>query len=165
MKNKPNPIHLSRRGTVAVVLMGLGLALFKAQSAPPSTGKPAIATGTYSAQFTDTLIREADGNVFFAEVGQGTYEGDLSGPFSDINMLIIHADGSFNAYGIEAGEGCTIGGRTGNFTARWELTGTSEPFHISGHLTFTGGTGGLAGLRGEGDFSEDVYSYNYHFDP
>jgi hypothetical protein len=158
------------RRVVIVAVAGLALSLVlgssKVQSAsPPSAGKPATATGTYSAEFTDTLIREAAGNVFFSEVGLGAYAGDLSGPFTDSDILTVYSDGSFSAHGTEVGEGCTIGGRTGNFTARWELTGTSEPFHISGHLTFTGGTGGLAGLRGEGTFSEDSYSYSYQFEP
>jgi hypothetical protein len=36
---------------------------------------------------------------------------------------------------------------------------------IAGHLTFTSGSGGLAGLHGEGTFTADTYSYNYRFAP
>jgi hypothetical protein len=31
---------------------------------------------------------------------------------------------------------------------------------VAGHLTFTSGSGGLAGLHGEGTFTADTYSYN-----
>jgi hypothetical protein len=154
------------RCRVAIVAVGgLALSLVLSSSKVQSASPPATATGTYTGEFTDTLIREAGGNLFFSEVGLGAYDGDISGPFTDTDIYIVHSDGSYNAYGTEVGEGCTIGGRTGNFTARWAMTGTLTPFTASGHLTFTGGTGGLAGLHGEGDFSEDSYSYNYHFEP
>jgi hypothetical protein len=36
---------------------------------------------------------------------------------------------------------------------------------VAGHLTFTSGSGRLAGLQGEGTFTADTYSYNYRFAP
>jgi hypothetical protein len=36
---------------------------------------------------------------------------------------------------------------------------------VAGHLTFTSGSGGLAGLQGEGTFTAGTYSYKYRFAP
>src|SRR3974390_446209 len=100
MKNKLNRIG-RRVAIVAVAGLALSLVLSwsKAQSAsPPAAGQPATATGTYTGDFIDTLIRTAGGNLFFAEVGLGVYDGDLSGPFTDTDTLIVYSDGSYTAY-------------------------------------------------------------------
>jgi hypothetical protein len=69
-----------------------------------------------------------------------------------------------NATGTEVCGSCTIGGRTGSYIAAYSVT-VSVSGVVAGHLTFTSGSGGLAGLQGEGTFTADTYSYNYRFAP
>jgi hypothetical protein len=80
---------------------------------------------------------------------------------------VVHADGSVSGFGSETCHSCTIGGRTGSFTA--VFASRSSGAGISGRETFVRGTGGLAGLHGGGTFegtpAGNTYSYAYRFGP
>ena len=82
-------------------------------------------------------------------------------------MLVIHSDGTVSGYGIETCHSCTIGGRTGSFTAVFTLHGSATG--ITGSEKFVSATGGLAGLHGDGRFDAgpagNTYSYHYRFTP
>jgi hypothetical protein len=151
-----------------LITAAAALAVTAGLARPVAASPPETATGTLSiATDTFTTIRIAGGNSFFAEVATGAYSGDLTGPYIDIDTFVLHKDGSFDAHGTEVCTACTIGGRTGSFTSAFEYSGSGAQFE--GHLTFTGGTGELAGLRGEGTFQGDgidnTYSYRYDFAP
>jgi hypothetical protein len=160
-----NMVRLKR--TLIPVLM-VAASLGAAHTAAAST--PAVASGTFTVPAdTDitTLIRTADGNAFWAEVAPGTYAGALTGPFIDTDTYVVFKDGSFQTHGTEVCTNCTLGGRTGSFNSVWNASGSGSL--ITGHLTFTAGTGGFAGLHGGGTFRTEgdtnTYSYAYHFDP
>jgi hypothetical protein len=132
-----------------------------------AAGPPPTATGTFTfATDNVTLTHTADGNAFYSEVATGYYQGDLTGFWTDTDTYVVFKDGSFQAQGTELCTGCTLGGRTGSFNSVWEAGGSGSG--VVGHLTFTGGGGGLSGLQGEGTFQNfptvNVYSYVYHFD-
>jgi hypothetical protein len=139
---------------------------------PAAASQPVTATGTF-AILTDAFapLRSADGNSFSTEIATLSYDGDLTGPATDTDTFVSYKDGSFSAHGTEICTSCTLGGRTGAFTATFSYKGspTASGFRYVGHLTFTGGSGGLSGLHGQGTFQGNElgssYSYNYAFAP
>jgi Protein of unknown function (DUF3224) len=145
------------------------LALVAASTAfavPAAASTRGRATGTFIfLQDTRTPVGEADGSQLLKEVATISYTGDLTGIASATDKLIVHADGSVNGHGTESCHSCTIGGRTGSFTAHFTFHGSAG--QISGRETFIAGTGGLAGLHGGGRFqgspTGNTYSYHYVF--
>jgi hypothetical protein len=160
---------MSAIAVVATLLIGF------APHAAAST--PVTATGAFGYSLvSQTLIRTAGTNtVFYATVASVPYSGDLTGPATDTEIDIVHSDGSFTTHGTEVCiAGCMLGGRTGGYTSVYEFTGsnwyTNGGYPYQGHLTFTGGTGGLAGLHGGGTFGGTLaipsfYTYTYSFAP
>jgi hypothetical protein len=113
---------------------------------------------------SSTHIRTAGGDSFDLQVFSLTSVGGVTGIATDTLTTATHADGSLNATGTEVCTSCVIGGRTGSYIAAVSVT-VSVAGVIAGHLTFTSGSGGLAGLHGDGTFTADTYSYNYRFAP
>jgi hypothetical protein len=158
---------VSSVAVMAVLLVGV--------AHPAAASTPVTATGTFEVSLvSSTLIRTAGANTFFyALVGNVPYFGDLTGTATDTETDIVHSDGSYVASGTEVCTSCTLGGRIGGYTSVYAYTGSNyftTGVPIQGHLTFTGGTGGLAGLHGGGAFggtagAPGFYSYNYTFAP
>jgi hypothetical protein len=148
-------------------LLVLGLPLHQ-----PAMADQPTASGTWQVTSTTlTLLQTADGNRFYAVVQSGFYSGGLSGTVADAYTLEVHSDGSTNAQGTETCTSCTIGGRTGGYTAT--VSAAVSGSHENNRLTFQTGSGGLAGLRGEGSIVvtqrtptlSGTYAYDYHFAP
>ena len=165
MTSQPRVRRNTRRlaaGTAALLAAWVGFPHHAAAS-PPVT-----ATGAFTF-LNDTLtpIREADGNVFFNEVASISYTGDLAGVAAATDTLVVHSNGSINGHGTEVCSPCTIGGRTGSFTGFFSFHGSGG--QITGHETFTAGSGGLVGLHGGGTFegspAGNTYSFTYRFSP
>jgi ketosteroid isomerase-like protein len=114
-----------------------------------------------------TPIGQAHGNTFVHEVAAIQYTGGLSGVVAATDTIVVHADGSIEAFGSETCDSCTIGGRTGSFTAAFMLHGSTSG--IMGTERFLSAAGGLAGLHGGGKFDAgpagNTYSYRYRFTP
>jgi hypothetical protein len=131
----------------------------------PTPSPSGVASGSFtSGRPSITHIRTAGGDSFDLLVGSVTYIGGVTGVSTDTSTVVTHADGSVNADGTEVCGSCTIGGRTGSYIAAYSFT-VSVAGMVAGHLTFTSGSGGLAGLQGEGTFAAGTYSYNYRFAP
>ena len=152
------------------ILLGTAMALVvSAAVAMPATAHPAgTATGAFEfLTDTKTPIGQAGGTQFIHEVASISYTGDLTGIADANNIVIIHSDGSVNGYGTETCHPCTIGGRTGSFTAAFAFHGSSAG--ITGTEIFLTASGGLAGLHGGGPFqggpAGNTYSYDYRFTP
>lgn len=132
-------------------------------AAPAPASPSAVASGSYTfVQTSQTHIRTAGGDSVDLIVASVTSVGGVTGVATDTFTAATHADGSVNANGTEVCSSCTIGGRTGSYIAAFSLT-VSVAGGLAGHLTFTSGSGGLAGLHGEGTFTADTYSYTYRF--
>ena len=146
---------VSSTAVVVAALAGCG---------PPAAATPsAVASGSYTfVQTSSTHIRTAGGDSFDLQVFSLTSVGGVTGVATDTQTAVTHADGSINANGTEVCGSCTIGGRTGSYIAAYSVS-MSVSGVVAGHLTFTSGSGGLAGLHGEGTFTADAYSYNYRF--
>jgi hypothetical protein len=148
---------VSSTAVVVVALAGCG--------SPAAATPSAVASGSYTfVQTSSTHIRTAGGDTFDLQVFSLTSVGGVTGIATDTLTTATHADGSLNATGTEVCSSCAIGGRTGYYLAAVSVT-VSVAGVIAGHLTFTSGSGGLAGLHGEGTFTADTYSYNYRFAP
>jgi hypothetical protein len=132
---------------------------------------PMIANTTYAATgapvVTDT--RTAGPNTVVTESVPAVYGGDVTGPYVVTLTAVFQSDGSFTAHGTSVCTGCTIGGRTGDFSTVTNLRGPSLFFGITGHFTITSASGGLAGLHGEADYASNALggtvTLSYHFDP
>ncbi len=146
------------------------MAVFASFALPGAASPPATATGTFMVLSEDfAFVRAADGNIFLAGSLSIRYAGGLTGPATDTESFVIYKDGTFRGHGIEVCSSCTIGGRTGGFTAVFEFSGGPEFTEFTGRLTFIRGTGGLAGLHGGGTFQGtggvNTYAYSYRFAP
>ena len=64
-----------------------------------------------------------------------------SGPAIDTGTIVVRSNGSFSAHGTELCDPCTIGSKTGAFTATYSLSGSGKTF--AGTETFTRGSGKL----------------------
>ena len=161
-----------RLPTTAAVRMLLGTTMALAASAALAMPATAHGGGTATGAFTflsdtKTPIGQADGNTFIHEVASISYTGGLTGIADADNIVIVHSDGSVTGYGTETCHSCTIGGRTGSFTAVFAFHGSSTG--ITGREIFLSASRGLAGLRGGGPFqgsaAGNTYSYDYRFTP
>jgi len=157
----------SRRVLIAslsVVGALAGLAL------PAAASPSATATGNFTTQVVSFDVHETGGVAFAHEVDIDTYTGSLVGAATDTyTSRTVFANGSGGGHGTEVCNACTIGGRTGGYTAVFNFTIPAGGGNFTGTETFISGTGGLAGLHGGGSFQGDgitnTYSYSYHFDP
>lgn len=168
-----SPIHSNalahRLALLALTLLGFTGSLM------PTSATAALAQGGYTTD-TDTfdLLGTFGSDSYYLEDYRGSYTGGLSGPAHDLNYIVVHADGSFESFAQEVCTGCTVGGRTGNFTASYVIIGTGwdlENFTsvYTGYLWITSASGGLAGLHGSMIFHYDGitgvsnYTLNYRF--
>ncbi|HEY7630339.1 MAG TPA: hypothetical protein VH817_06560 [Thermoleophilaceae bacterium] len=114
---------------------------------------------------TKTPIGQVGTDQFVYETASISYAGGLTGVVNATDVIVAHSDGSFDGYGTETCQSCKLGGRTGSFSAVFEFHGTQAG--ITGQEFFTGGSGGLVGLRGGGPFqggpAGNTYSYMYSF--
>ena len=152
------------------MLLGTAMALVvSAAVAMPAAAHPAgTATGAFEfLTDTKTPIGQAEGSQFIHEVASISYSGGLTGIADANDIVIIHSDGSVTGYGTETCNSCTIGGRSGSFTAVFAFHSTSTG--VEGNEIFLSGSRGLVGLHGGGQFqggpAGNTYSYGYRFTP
>lgn len=163
-----------KRLMTAAAIGGSAAACAAVLTPAAAASKRVTATGSFTI-LTDnfTPIRTADGNTFAAETATLVYtSGALTGPAVDTDTSITYKDGSFKGvHGVEVCTGCTLAGRTGDFTAVFTYAGvpTATGFKYSGPFTVISATGGLAGLHLQGTFQGNevgnTYSYHYSFGP
>jgi hypothetical protein len=138
-------------------------------------GPPAIATGTWDCRSSPFIIesdRTVGGNrIFTWSAPSCVYAGDLTGTFSSFGTRIVKSDGSVTDHGGLVCTGCTIGGRTGDFTGVETFRrNIPQDAHTHGIITVLSATGGLEGLHAQNHFEFagsgfGTYSYRYSFEP
>ncbi|MBV9278941.1 MAG: hypothetical protein JOZ41_02570 [Chloroflexi bacterium] len=148
----------------AALLLSLGIAH------PAGATTAVVGTGTITVtpgSFQVTSFRQADGNTFITYTDAGTFTGAISGAYAETGNVITHADGSQNIRGSDSCT-CTVGGRTGAYADDFWATGVASTGIAEGSVVVKG-SGGLAGLHGEGTFQGTfaltTYSVRLHFDP
>ena len=156
---------------LASLTLTLGLSILSLTQGSALAAQPPVyrtATGDFNSVISDHYTDLGYiGNVFVQrEDLVFNYSGDITGTATDVNFLFEYPDGSFDSFATEVTTGCTIGGRTGTFTAQYVIHGNSFTDY-TGYLVFTGGTGGLSKLRGYGTFGYNgvttFYTYHYYF--
>jgi hypothetical protein len=161
-----------RLPTTAALKMLLGTAMTLSASAALAMPAAAHSAGTATGAFTflsdtKTPIGQAGGNLFIHEIASISYTGGLRGIAHANNIVIVRSDNSVAGYGTETCDSCTIGGRTGSFTAVFAFHGSDAG--ITGNEIVLSGSGGLSGLHGGGPFqggpAGNTYSYGYRFTP
>jgi hypothetical protein len=148
--------------TVATALMAALMAAAPAGATPPSavSGTEAI-TGA-----TATVVRTADGNTILANTLTGIIAGSFTGTFTAEFTTIVHPSGQTNVANGTFNCTCSIAGRSGSVTFRFEGTGSPSATEI--HAETIGATAGLVGLHS--NLTVDVvgaaatYSGTAHFD-
>jgi hypothetical protein len=110
------------------------------------------ATGTVTVtNVQQTVIGHHGGDTYYYETFTATYNGGLSGTTLNWDVYIRHSNGVLTTQvGYQSCASCTIGGRTGGYTAEWNFLG-SDTNGIT-DLIITRGFGGLTGLVGGGIF-------------
>ncbi len=143
------------------------LALVTGFAHPAHAATLATATGTVTS-LSDTLttMGTVGGASFISEVNPGISHGGLVGTIMDTDTYMQQHDGSYVGQGTEVCASCSIGGRTGTYTAIYSFSGSGNNY--TGTLLFTHASGGLAGLHGGGTFLEnggtpETYIYTYWF--
>jgi Protein of unknown function (DUF3224) len=137
------------RQSLLTLVLAAGAALVAVQPAAAST--PISVTGTFffvAAPVTSDS-RTADGNAFVTlSFPAGVVTGDIAGTFSERLNVVAHPDGSQNIHG-NAICTCTVAGRTGTLVFD-NITGTTNTSGVAEAHFVLSGSGGLAGLHGQG---------------
>lgn len=136
-------------------------------AAPAAATPPSPVSGGFAAlTATPTSSRTADGNSFVTLTRTAVIFGTFTGTATDTVTLVTHANGTTSIRGRGTCV-CTIAGLSGTFDYRFEGWGTF-PTSVSGQYVVGHGTGGLAGLHGQGSFSGSFFvaslDGNFHFD-
>lgn len=154
------------------LLLATGAAVVAVQPAAASTPIPVAGTFFFIAAPVTSDFRTADGNAFVTLFfPAGVVTGDITGSFSEQLHVVTHADGSQNVQG-NATCTCAVGGRTGTLVFD-NIAGTANASGVSEANFVLSGSGGLAGLHGQGTAIVSptprgplgVYTAQYSFDP
>ena len=117
--------------------------------------------------------RTADGNTFFTVVAQVEFTGGVAGTATTTNSFIENATGFATVRVSGTFTGTVSGSSIGTARMLATFTGMFVPGMLcneQGQMTLGSGTQGLAGLHGQGTFSQldcssISYSVEVHFDP
>jgi Protein of unknown function (DUF3224) len=112
-----------------------------------AAGKPpATVSGTETiTSASATVVRTADGNTITANTAMGTIAGSFTGTFTVEYTTIVHPSGLANAVNGTYICACSIAGRSGSVTFRFEGTGSAAGLEL--HAETIDATGGLEGLH------------------
>ena len=153
------------------LLLAAGAALVAVQPAAASTPIPVAGTFFFTAAPVPSDFRTADGNAFVTLFFlAGVVTGDITGSFSEQLHIVTHPDGSQNVHG-NATCTCAVSGRTGTLVFD-NIAGTADTSGVSEAHFVLSGSGGLAGLHGQGTAVVSptqqgpvgVYTAQYSFD-
>ena len=140
---------MTRFRKLLTLLLAAGASLVVVQ--PASASAPIAVTGTFffRAAPMPSDLRTADGNTFVTLFfPEGTLTGDITGTFTEQLRVVTHSDGSQNVHG-NAICTCAVGGRTGVLVFD-DIAGTTSPSGVGDAHFVLSGSGGLAGLHGQG---------------
>ena len=143
------------------------LLVFPVHATPPThlTGTIKILTSVV------TVTRTADGNTFYSQAFTGSIAGGIEGNIVGTRFVIVHPTGNFTASGESTFTGTVNGNEPGTASFHFTSEGIQLPDGEIGRGPFEigNGTGGLAGIHGEGteQFSPSSFAYSVlvHFDP
>jgi Protein of unknown function (DUF3224) len=137
------------RVRVLTLLVTAGAALAAVQPVAASTPTPVAGTFFFVQPPVQSGFRLAGGNSFFTlSFPAGVVTGDITGSFTEQIHVVAHPDGSQNIQGNSTCT-CAVGGRTGTLVFD-NITGTTNTSGVADAHFVLSGSGGLAGLHGQG---------------
>jgi hypothetical protein len=140
---------MTRFRRLLTLLLAAGATLVVVQPAAASTPTAAAGTFFFVAAPVPSNFRTADGNTFVTLFfPAGVLTGDFTGTFTEQLQVVTHSDGSQNVHG-NATCTCAVAGRTGVLVFD-NITGTTNPSGVGNAHFVLSGSGGLAGLHGQG---------------
>jgi hypothetical protein len=163
---------MTRFRRLLTLLLAAGATLVVVQPASASTPIPVTGTFFFVAAPVPSDFRTADGNTFVTLFfPAGVLTGDITGTFTEQLSFVTHPDGSQNLHG-NATCTCAVAGRTGVLVFD-NIAGTTSPSGVSNAHFVLSGSGGLAGLHGQGTAIVTptpqgplgVYTAQYSFGP
>jgi hypothetical protein len=141
--NKQNIKQHLRRTFSALAIAGALLSLPNAEA-----GRPVNATGSWTdCQQLLTIVPSGPYTIVTWNIII-TFTGTFNGTFEGIEEDVVYSDGYFTAHGIGTFAG-SVSGRSGTVNMTYEAAG-SPPGRIISPWIVDEGTGGLAGLHGQG---------------
>jgi hypothetical protein len=130
-------------------LLVAGAAMIAVQPVAASTPITVAGTFFFLAPPVPSDFRMADGNTFVTlYFSAGVLTGDITGNFTEQLNVLTHPDGSGNVHG-NATCTCAVGGRTGTLVFD-NIAGTNNTSGVAEAHFVLSGSGGLAGLHGQG---------------
>jgi hypothetical protein len=160
------------RTTILTLLLAAGAALVAVQPVAASTPVSVAGTFFFVAAPVPSDFRTADGNTFITLLfPAGVVTGEITGTFTERLTIVTHPDGSQNLHG-SATCTCVVAGRTGTLVFD-NIAGTTNPAGVSEAHYVLAGSGGLAGLHGQGTAIVSptprgllgIYTAQYSFSP
>ena len=140
---------MTRFRRLLTLLLAAGATLVVVQPAAASTPTAAAGSIFFVAAPVPSDFRTADGNTFVTlSFPAGVLTGDITGTFTEQLQVVTHSDGSQNVHG-NATCTCAVAGRTG-VLAFDNIAGTTSPSGVGNAHFVLSGSGGLAGLHGQG---------------
>lgn len=132
-----------------------------------STSPLQTVTGTFAELSPSFTVRQAGGNVFVDFTASVGFSGDITGTATSAGTEVIHPGGDFTVQAVVTCA-CSVAGRSGELVLLFTGTGSFPAQQKQGQFTLRG-SGGLAGIHGEGMFTQSAlagsYSADIHFGP
>ena len=151
---------------VAIVLLGQPM-LAAASDEEGGSGSGTFAELSFVG--VPIVTTTADGTTLIAQSTTGVFTGTISGPFTEVLVAAVFADGTQTFSGYDTCV-CSVGGISGSFADKFQGSGIVPNF--TGTLTVIRGTGGLSKLHATSKFTGAVaatglasgqYSIQYRF--
>ena len=145
--DKPKIKQQLRRGFFALAIVGALLTLPKAQAQPiPASGSTTDCEHVIS-------VRTAGGNTIITLEITACFHGTFDGTWVGTERDVFRADGTGTVQGSGVFSG-TVNGRSGTMVFSYQVSATRNGDVT--HWVVDEGTGGLAGLSGQGTFQNDI---------
>ena len=157
------------------------VAVFFAAATPTQAGPPEVASGKWFYLPVVTGAREAGCNLFLETIESSWWTGTFLGTSTETGNVVAHCNGKWSFNAIVEFDSVVVDDRWGTLTM--SVVGSKPNIFAEwyGHWVITGGTDGLANLRGQGNFwgigfvppapgqppvdGEIDYDGIYHFEP
>lgn len=147
-----------------------------ALSIPAQAGEKIVAGGLW--QYTPTIlgVRIAGGNTFVDTSEEGIWTGTFEGASTEDGHMVIHSSGFRSFRATVTFSQVTVDGKSGTLKMSAVGKKLSPEQDWEGRWVITGGTGDLAGLRGQGTWwgpgapapgvqGDIYYDGEIHFEP
>jgi hypothetical protein len=132
-----------------------------------STSPLQTVTGSFTELPPSFTVRQAGANIFVDFSAPVGFSGGITGTAASTGTETIHPTGDFTVRAVVTCT-CSVAGRSGELALLFTGTGSFPAQEKQGQFTVSG-SGGLAGIHGEGTFTQSALAGSYvaeiHFEP